>query len=467
VKNDNILSNDNFSHKCELLQEAASYFRGQTGFNRLFRLFIDKYQSLGRIGGSVQINKLTDAERDALAGIMRRDYSQQRSATIHLDKFNHALSNTRFSRIDLKDLLDAYAGETIQSREDQEREYAVKKAAFFEKLRQSTSHLRSESWLNNILSKGPGTRSAHLAYDRQPERLKTWLLNIFHALENLPDTGGNVNYRRLPVFAADITGDPHGLDVDTEQGKIFISALKYLRSMEDDGLSYQPSVLSAEQLNELLEFYGLVRDDILNFVTVIGLKGLLYDGKKIWQDAYEQGMVKNIPLKELTRLSSITTPFAGDGRLAVYVVENSGVFSELVDRLKDAADTHGWPYRPLICTHGQFKLATWFLLDMLVKLDTEIYYSGDFDPEGLLMAQRLIERYPDHARLLHYDEAAYMKSLSRVRLPQHRLKKLQNVTLSNLQVVKEMMLDKEMAGYQETLIDEMIMTMLKCRGKIK
>ncbi len=453
-------------HPCtgELIQVAAAYFRKETGFNRLFQLFIKKYQSLGRIGGSVRLSKLTDAEKNALAGIMRRDFSSQRSVTVHLEQFNQALADTKFSGVGLKELLDAYAGKNIRSREDQEREYTSKKAAFFEKMRQGLSHPYSQRCLDNIVNKGPFSRGTQLAYDRQPECLKAHLINVLCALENLPGAGGAANYQRLPVFASDITGDPHGLDADTEQGKLFVAALKYLRSMEGDNFSYESAALSAEQLNELLEFYGLVRDDILNFVTIIGLKGFLKDGKQVLESPHEQGMVMNIPLKELTRLSKVTPAFLSDDNQAVYVVENSGVFSELVDRLKNTADLGSWPYPPLICTHGQFKLATLVLLNLLVQQDIVIYYSGDFDPEGLLMAQRLKQRYPDNVTLWHYDENAYIKSLSRISLPEHRLKKLRSVVLPEMQVVKNLMLDKRAAGYQETLIGDAFLSIVMRSG---
>lgn len=38
-------------------------------------------------------------------------------------------------------------------------------------------------------------------------------------------------------------------------------------------------------------------------------------------------------------------------------------------------------------------------MDLLAQEQTTIYYSGDLDPEGILIAQRLAERYP---KLLRY-----------------------------------------------------------------
>lgn len=48
----------------------------------------------------------------------------------------------------------------------------------------------------------------------------------------------------------------------------------------------------------------------------------------------------------------------------------------------------------LVALAGPLRLACLMLLDGLVKGGAVIYYSGDFDPEGLQMAQKLIQRYP-------------------------------------------------------------------------
>ena len=56
----------------ELLQEAVQYFREQKGFARLALLFVDKYRSLGRCGGTVRLTSLTGSEREFLGHIFRR-----------------------------------------------------------------------------------------------------------------------------------------------------------------------------------------------------------------------------------------------------------------------------------------------------------------------------------------------------------------------------------------------------------
>ena len=46
-----------------------------------------------------------------------------------------------------------------------------------------------------------------------------------------------------------------------------------------------------------------------------------------------------------------------------------------------------------MCMNGQPRLAGLMVLDLLAKSGTEVYYSGDLDPEGILIAQKLSQYY--------------------------------------------------------------------------
>ncbi|UOQ92463.1 DUF2399 domain-containing protein [Halobacillus shinanisalinarum] len=94
------------------------------------------------------------------------------------------------------------------------------------------------------------------------------------------------------------------------------------------------------------------------------------------------------------------------------------LYSSLLDQVPNA---------PLICTHGQFKLAALQLLDQLVRNGCTIYYSSDLDPEGLRMANRLYNRYPNSVHYWRMDVTAYEKSLSEVHLNGERLNKLASI----------------------------------------
>ena len=139
----------------------------------------------------------------------------------------------------------------------------------------------------------------------------------------------------------------------------------------------------------------------------------------------------------------------------MFVVENSGVFSSLADIFNQ----QGLALPPLLCTHGQFKLACWAAIERLVAGGCRIWYSGDFDPEGLLMATRLLERYPDAVKLWHYSVEDYMESLSQVSLGSERLAKLSSVHCPPFTDLVQKIREVGRAGYQEGLVEKLAFDM--------
>lgn len=442
-----------------LLRQAVEYFKQEKGFHRLFNRCIKKYQSLGRIGGSVKLEALTDIEREALSSLLRRDYSKQKSITVALEDIEKALQNTRFGGIGLKKLLDGYKGEDILTRAAMENRYQSQKELYWQTLYDRHSHENCRLWLRHIQEKGHGTRGIHRAYDQNSLLLKSQLDAVLSALAQLPGEGKGIRqYERLPFFAGCITSDPHSFDLDTEQGRLLLSALQFLRWHQDNGYGLNTS-LNAEEKTELLGHFGIVRDDLLNFATCSGILGFRENETEpapFWRSAWEEGAVLNAPLREIFKMERFTPAISyynGNKEKIVFMLENSGVYSEILDHLKAKESP------PIICTHGQIKLANLILLDKLVQNGTTVYYSGDFDPEGLLMAQRLLLRYASSIKLWHYGLDDYRGSLSEVALEDTRINKLQGVLVSELARVRDEMKKYKKAAYQERLVESLVADM--------
>lgn len=131
----------------------------------------------------------------------------------------------------------------------------------------------------------------------------------------------------------------------------------------------------------------------------------------------------------------------------MYVVENPAVFSVLFQKC---------PENTFICGNGQVNLAVLVLMDKLAAHHS-FYYAGDFDPEGLLIAQRLKLRYKDRLSLWNYRKDLYEKYHSTVELSSERLKKLENIKAEELQEIKEILKRKKQAAYQETMLEEFLL----------
>lgn len=429
-----------------LIEQAVEYFSAP-GLRRLITAMAERYRSLGRIGGSIRLEQLEAAEQNALSGVLGKDLRNKSEVTVKLIEFQEALSRTRFAGLDILDVLQGATGERLRPAEDERREFAKEKHMFFAALIEQFPHQRSKEWLSEVLQKAANARGIHTAYTEDRIKLRENLIDVLTALSNLPVDAGVV--KRLPVWATEMTGDPHAFDLETPKGRYLLHALRFFREQLGQDMEVREATDSSAYL---LETAGIVRDDILNFVTCIGLLAEDQSGPlQSWKAALSEGAVMNVPVREASKIRTVTP--LGEHNL-VFVVENSGVFSDLLDKLSHLAP-------PLICTHGQPKLASYLLLDKLVQSGVTIYYSGDHDPEGLLIAQRLYNRYPGSVRLWRFSSDDYRAAVSQVTISKRRLGQLARVTLPELRDITEQLAREGRAGYQERLLTRLLDDMHK------
>ena len=436
------------------LQKAKAYFSATKGFARLLKAMVQKYQSLGRWGGSVTLTSLKDEEREAFSTLFRADFSRQKSITISLERFAKALEQTKFSGISALSLLEEIQGQSLLSNIERQTQKERTKATFFKDLASQYNQPYCQLWLQAIMEKNPGTRPIHTIYDTQPDQLRFQMHHVLSALAAINKRQPN-EIERLPIFARRITKDPHGFDPSSDTGRLLLQALKILDGQVRESDPLILALSGAEALTELYFSFGLLRDDLWNFVTCTGITATATENQPLryLTEAYRQQVTLNLPLREVIRIDK-----AYSGAKVVYVIENSGVFSALLDLFRDFCEEQGFKEianPPLVCTHGQFKLASLLLLDKLAASGTLICYSGDFDPEGLSMAERLLQRYPGQAKPWHYTLEDYLLSSSDQALSPQRLKQLDRVSSPELTPLKEKLLQTGLAGYQEGILNDL------------
>ena len=95
------------------------------------------------------------------------------------------------------------------------------------------------------------------------------------------------------------------------------------------------------------------------------------------------------------------------------------------------------------------------LLDMLVKSGCSIYYAGDFDPEGLQIADKLISRYKGYIHIWRMRLDDYLIIDKTEPISESRMKKLDKLNDEQLRILGEIIRNEGKAGYQELLISEM------------
>ncbi len=257
---------------------------------------------------------------------------------------------------------------------------------------------------------------------------------VAKALKHLP-----TDYLRIPVFAYEQSGDAHAFDSGMPAERLLLQILA-AQSQKEERVGVLAEV---EAKNDLLNEFYLLRDDILNFAAIRGLVATS-DGEinEMWRQASLQGCSWNVPLKEISRMDEIR-PMSGE---KVLIVENSGIYSILIDL---------FPNVPIICSSGQFVYAIWQLLRKLVASGTHLYYCGDCDPEGLLMAQRVFDTFPAMAHTVGMSLENYQYAARPSEISSQRLKQLRHIRQPELKLVADKIATSGIA-LQEGMLDQLI-----------
>lgn len=106
---------------------------------------------------------------------------------------------------------------------------------------------------------------------------------------------------------------------------------------------------------------------------------------------------------------------------------------------------------PIIITSGNPNLARFILLNKL-EANNKLYYNGDFDFEGLLIADKLKQKYTN-LELFCYTSEDYKNTKANSKINESRIKKLDNIKIKDLYLIKELIKQNKCAGYQEKNID--------------
>lgn len=414
-------------------KECIDYFKRKPGFKRLFQGLKEKYRSLGNLGGVVKLNNLTEDEKEALSGLFRKDYYSKKSATIKVEQIYKALETTKFQGVDLEEVVRGYFKGELISKKEERHLYNTQKDLFFQEILLDFRETKAFEWLDFLLkNKSNAYRLLSQNYDKNKVDLRDKLILVMEGLNKLSFDSSDLT--RLALFASNISRNPHSFDDNTLAGTLLIYGIIYFLEME------LPQ--SAEDKAEVLYRAGIIKDEISNYTTISGL--FAYKDKEIhkgWEGFYKSNEPININLWNLSQIDGVFSKSK-----YVFIFENPTVFSQVLERLKDKNP-------PLICSYGQLKLASLVLLDKLVENVEKIYYSGDFDPEGLQIADMLKTRYGEKLVLWRFDKEEYEAIKSSKIIEEDRMKKLDKIRDSQLKDLGDHIREKRFAGYQELLTE--------------
>lgn len=280
----------------------------------------------------------------------------------------------------------------------------------------------------------------------------------------------------LAVFAAMLTGNPHAFDDGTRDGQLLYLLVQWMGrsgekerqeteiqdNPESSGVSDKSAALEISASLEISDALGIsdgrqqifpalkkqkqylaagiLRDDISNFVMISGIcawkkNGEIHAGM---EGFCMEGDMVQVPLSVIAGWEKAACP-----NQRIYIVENPSVFAILCRKWQGT--------RACMCMNGQPRLSALLLLDLLAEAGVKVYYAGDFDPEGLLIAQKLRQYYPGEFQYWNMSEKVYEQSRSDEKISEKRLKMLDRITDVDLLETAEAIRRSRLAGYQENV----------------
>ena len=370
------------------------------------------------------------SEIEELEGFFAESFHGKKSVTISSEKFEKALKNSKYSLVTPEENLTAFFGKTLLGKTEEVKQKEQKKKLIEEDFLAQfakTPAVKYFALFNAIL------KSYEKNNLQQWNRLLWLCAKVYNAL---PYRKNQKIY--LPVFAAEISGNPHAFDMGTTEGNILYQVI--LISLEQRGLVVESSDLfPAYKRQKSYLLAGILIDDISNYA-------ILYQVRAMKKDRSEhQGMLgffseKNMVQVPLNIISEWESIECIDNE--IYVVENPSVFAAICKE------------KSCMCMNGQPRLASILVLDLLAKSNVKIYYSGDLDPEGLLIAQKLRQYYRGNFVYWHMKLEDYRKGISQEYISDKRKKILERIKDEELLPVANLMKEYGVASYQENILDK-------------
>lgn len=423
-------------------KECAKYFKSQQAYRRCFAQLRKKWKSYGKAAGYITLRETTEEERRAIGGVVGKVF-WEKDIRFSAAQFEQGLQRTRFAPVDMQIVLEEYFGETLSTNQGQKQEEQKKKREFLEGLceyfqklagRESTAFL----WMQDVISaKKYGYQMLIREYGKDPVQAEGLARNVGNALSKLEAAKETESESPLAVFAAEISGNPHYFDRGTTAGQLLVHAVCYWKK------TALPE--SAHQWRELLLGARIVPDNVSSMVHAYGLRLRTKDG---WHPAYDAFCAWKEPyVITMENLRGITGVQAvGD---CVYVVENEMVFSYLLDNAKEKNLT-------LLCTSGQLRAVALELIRMILDSGTPIFYSGDIDPDGIGIADRLWKKFGDGIQIWRMAPEDYENSMSGEKIGELGMAKLDSVQNPLLKETAEHVKEKGKAAYQENLLEDLL-----------
>lgn len=416
------------------MKESLDLINSNKIYKKIFLEVYSKYKKYGKITGSFTLKAATTEERQILfnfdSKVLTEGKAKIKCSTVR-DLFNRKLKEYSF-----EELLVKVVGKELKTNKEVKDEEKEQEEKFYNDILKASDDGVGKQWFIEILDKKKyGYNIIVRKYKseiRNLKELKRKIILIINSLNKLPYL--NNEYENIAVFSAVNTKDSHFFDSDKFTGRLFIKAISFILNKDE------PKDIN--EINELYYEVGILKDEISNHTTIYGLNAFNMDSSEVkavnsfnlWKEPLQISISNLLKIDYFEAINN-----------TVFIFENPAVFHKI---LKVNGDNIS-----LICTSGQLNLSSYILLNKIRNLKN-IYYAGDFDPEGLMIAYKIKKRYKDKVKFLNYTRESYINTMSNNIIEEKSMSQLNKINCSELdEVINELRINKR-AAYQELLIDE-------------
>lgn len=396
----------------------ATYLKSKKGLIRLIKKLKEKYVLLSRPSGTIIINNITEEESIDISNLLGKRVPINEDLKTSFKEITKKINEGKYRNFDWIEVLNIYFDEKIITKEEHKINIKQEEIEFYENIYINNKDRKYLEDVKKIIEKDEMiNKMVKQKYHSNKYKLTEEINNILLLLDNIPSFPTS-----LAVYSS-LTGNPHYLDLNKNTSTLFLKILSKIKNIEYENKN--------EIKINLLSEINVYTDPISNYTIAYKLIG-----NKILNELNESNEIINLNLLNIKKLDYITT-----NNKKVYVFENPSILTSLMHL-----------NIPIVITSGIPNISLYTLLQKLEESNTKIYYNGDFDPEGLLIAEKLKLRF-SNLELFCYDTVDYNNAKSKEKISNARLKKIENITAKELQEIKGLLKENKISAYQEQNID--------------
>ena len=383
-----------------MMNEEFCQYLSDNEFSEFMQLWKKQYEKYGTCKGSIDL-VLDDSNRECISGLMGKDYYGVDCVHITFRQLQKAILNTKYENCDFNEVLKMYFNEDVLTNKHRQEQEQLRVQNIFKHFFKQEG--KSQQWIYNTYTNRDSVyiRIVQASKENEQKCINTVCV-VMKALNHLPMWENKKE--NISIFASYHTKNPHAFDKNTFAYYLMMHGIVYFLKVDFPKTNLEQ--------NEILYRAGLYQDGISNYCSVARLQAFNENNQPHlgWAGFYDSYEALNVNMDNLLHIHFITCCDRA------YIVENPSVFQALLKKIKkEKIKKIG-----LVCTNGQLNYSAYLLLDILVNSNIEIYYSGDMDPEGLLIADKIKQRYPS-IKLWCYDVSQYEISKSKEQATDQRM----------------------------------------------